>query len=179
MRPLAGATRCRVNPQRIRCVERGSSLSPWAVLRGVLTCKSWHEFTVQLRDEHGDVVKVDLWPVLPPVFFMMGKAANRGVLSDLDASLGQILQELINVLPVSARIPKEEDVELQKKVAALFLSASVVDGLLPSFYRTARGLRERWGRRPDPSRPLRVFFELSEYVLRADVRTSHRPMSRP
>ena len=58
-----------------------------------------------------------LWPVLPPTFMLMGKAANRGVLSELDPSLEQILQELINLLPVSARVPSEVDVELQKKVA--------------------------------------------------------------
>lgn len=46
---------------------------------------------------------------------MMGKAANRGVLSQQDAALEQVLQELINVLPVSAKIPSEVDVELQRK----------------------------------------------------------------
>ena len=143
--------------------------SPWSILRGVLQCDSWHEFTVQMREEYGDVLKVDLWPVLPPIYFLMGKAANRAVLSDLDASLQQILQELINVLPVSARIPKEEDVQLQKKVATLFQSGAVIDSLLPSFRTTARGVRERWMRRPAPSRPLLVFFELSEFVLRADL----------
>ena len=69
-----------------------------------------------MRAQHGDVVHVNLWPVLPPIYLMMGKAANRGVLSQQDAALEQVLQELINVLPVSAKIPSEVDVELQRKV---------------------------------------------------------------
>eukprot|EP00967_Tisochrysis_lutea_P023608 scaffold27118_cov31-Tisochrysis_lutea.AAC.2 len=115
-------------------------------------------------------MKIELWPVLPPIYLMMGKAANRGVFSEFDSSLGQILQELINVLPVSARIPKEEDVQLQKRVATLFQSGTVVDELLPSFRMSAKSLGEKWMCPQDPCRPLMVFFELSEYVLRADLK---------
>ena len=39
----------------------------------------------------------------------MGKEANRKVLSSLDNGLEQILQELINLLPVSAKVPSEVD----------------------------------------------------------------------
>ena len=97
----------------------------------------------------------------------MGKAANRGVLFDLDSSLEQVLQELINVLPVSARIPSEVrqiicqlppftqqmvdvhyeiqvDYELQRKVGALFQSAAYVNERLPSFVAVAERMRARW-----------------------------------
>ena len=171
-----------------------------------------------VRAQHGDVVHINLWPVLPPIYLMMGKAANRGVLSQQDAALEQVLQELINVLPVSAKIPSEVDVELQRKVrwrpsvvpiharpetqalwlrvlvcarhglvglaaasrrhvilcgtpqvASFFQSGAVVDALLPSFLEATRRLREGWLARPDPAARLDVFFELSEYVLRADL----------
>jgi len=144
-------------------------LSPWTVLRGAWQSRSFHDFMLYVRAQHGDVVHVNLWPVLPPIYLMMGKAANRGVLSQQDAALVQVLQELINVLPVSAKIPSEVDVELQRKVASFFQSGAVVDALLPSFLAAANRLREGWLARPDPAARLDVFFELSEYVLRADL----------
>ena len=58
-----------------------------------------------------------------PLQLTMGKAANRGVLSQQDAALEQVLQELINVLPVSANIPSEVDIELQRKVAPACICA--------------------------------------------------------
>lgn len=122
-----------------------------------------------VRAQHGDIVHVNLWPVLPPIYLTMGKAANQGVLSQQDAAMEQVLQELINVLPVSANVPSEVDVELQRKVATFFQNGQVVDGQLPSFLSTARSMRERWLARPQPAPPLDVFFELSEYVLRVDL----------
>jgi len=124
---------------------------------------------LHVRAQHGDIVHIDLWPVLPPIYLTMGEAANRGVLSQQDAAMEQVLQELINLLPVQANVPSEVDEELQRKVAAFFQNGQAVDSQLPSFLRTARSMRERWLARPDPSAPLDVFFELSEYVLRVDL----------
>jgi|TARA_B110001469_G_C9432342_1_gene219616 hypothetical protein len=56
----------------------------------------------------------------------------------------QVLQDLINVLPVSAKIPSEVDVELQRKVASFFQKESIVNGQLPRFISAARAMRERW-----------------------------------
>ena len=55
------------------------------------------------------------------------------------------------------------------QVASFFQSGAVVDALLPSFLAAANRLREGWLARPDPAARLDVFFELSEYVLRADL----------
>jgi len=133
-----------------------------------------------VRREQGDAVLLDLRPVAPPTYVLMGKAANRGVLSELDPSLEQILQELINLLPVSARVPSEVDLDLQKKVAQLFSNSAVVNERLPSFTGIARGMRDRWAGQGqgqqqqqqhtgDADDGLDVFLELSEYVLRADL----------
>jgi len=132
------------------------------------------------------VVFMDLWPVLPRTYLLQGPEANRMVLSDLDPSLEQILQELINVLPIDSRVPSEVDVVLQKQVATLFQSQEVVNRRLPAFIATAARLRDEWtssaaeGETPGAGeaaaasarigRPsLAVFSELSEYVLRADL----------
>ena len=56
----------------------------------------------------------------------------------------QVLQDLINVLPVSAKIPSEVDVELQRKVASFFQSETTVNRQLPRFRTAAREMRERW-----------------------------------
>ena len=135
-----------------------------------------------VRREQGDAVLLDLRPVLPPTYVLMGKEANRGVLSDHDPSLEQILQELINLLPVSARVPSEVDVELQKKVAALFSNTAVVNERLPSFTAISQRMRDRWVEQQqqlgaehapqpgaDDSGQLDIFLELSEYVLKADM----------
>jgi len=98
----------------------------------------------------------------------MGKEANRDVLSSLDPSLEQILQELINLLPISAKVPSEVDVALQKKVASLFQSERVVNERLPSFSASAREISQSWASLPAGAE-LRVFCELSEYVLLADL----------
>ena len=142
-------------------------VSLWTWLKGV-TSGSFHDFMLAVRDAHGDVSRVNLWPVLPPIYLMMGKSANRGVLSELDASLEQVLQDLINFLPVSANIPSEVDVELQKKVASLFQSVSTVNARLPSFVAIAERMKSRWLAMP-ADEPLNIFFELSEFVPRADL----------
>eukprot|EP00316_Scyphosphaera_apsteinii_P004472 CAMPEP_0119320424 /NCGR_PEP_ID=MMETSP1333-20130426/52420_1 /TAXON_ID=418940 /ORGANISM="Scyphosphaera apsteinii, Strain RCC1455" /LENGTH=482 /DNA_ID=CAMNT_0007327145 /DNA_START=432 /DNA_END=1883 /DNA_ORIENTATION=- len=130
-----------------------------------------------VREAHGDVVRINLWPVLPPIYLMMGKEANRGVLSELDQSLEQVLQDLINLLPVSANIPSEVDVELQKKVASLFQSVATVNERLPSFIMIAERIRDSWleNHGETQQRPLNVFFELSEFVLRADLEILYGP----
>ena len=56
----------------------------------------------------------------------------------------QVLQDLINVLPVSAKIPSEVDVELQRKVASFFQKEATVNGQLPGFISAARTMREGW-----------------------------------
>jgi len=134
-----------------------------------MRCNSFHEFMVHVRAAHGDTVRVNLWPVLPPIYLMQGRAANRAVLFELDDSLQQVLQDMINVLPVSARIPSEVDMKLQVKVAQLFQSASYVNERIPTFGRVARRMRERWLESPGGGGTLDIFFELSEYVIRADL----------
>ncbi len=183
----------------------GSGMAPAVRLRPIATAKSawaagsFREFMQQLRHVHGDAILIDLWPVLPPTYLLMGKTANRGVLAELDSGLDQVLQELINILPVDARIPHEEDKELQRQVATLFNSVRFVDGRMPSFFSSARSIRDRWTGHESPPQPpphsaepggappsqqpatpgesqpqrsgggLKVFHELSEYVLRADL----------
>jgi len=144
-------------------------LSLWTMVSGAWRSSSFHDFMMYVRAQHGDVVRVNLWPVLPPIYLTMGQAANQGVFSQQDAALEQVLQELINVLPVQANVPSEVDVELQRKVASFFQNGAVVDAQLPSFLENARRMRERWLARPDPAAPVDVFFELSEYVLRTDL----------
>jgi cytochrome P450 len=173
-------------------------LSLWVALKGALRSSTFHDFMMHVRHQLGDAVYFDLRPVLPLTYVLMGKAANKAVLSELDPSLEQILQELINVLPVSARVPAEVDVELQKKVAQLFSNAAVVNERLPSFRRTATQMRDRWleygqargskqreqaqqsvaaqqqqqqtqGGQASDDGGLEVFVELSEFVLRADL----------
>ena len=61
-----------------------------------------------------------------------------------DAEAWQVLQDLINVLPVSAKIPSEVDVELQRKVASFFQNVNMVDAQLPRFLTAARSMREGW-----------------------------------
>ena len=61
----------------------------------------------------------------------------------------------------------EVDVELQKKVASLFQSVSTVNARLPSFVAIAERM-SRWLAMP-ADEPLNIFFELSEFVLRADL----------
>ena len=147
---------------------RDYNLSPWTAIGGVLRCRSFHEFMLHLRSYHGNVIRVNLQPVLPPLFVLMGKEANRGVFSELDASMEQVLQQLINVLPVSAKIPSDVDAELQRRVASLFQSERTIDDLLPSFRARAERIRSQWLTRGGVP-PLKPFFELSEFVLLADL----------
>jgi len=79
-----------------------------------------------------------------------------------------VLQQLINVLPVAASVPAEVDEDLQRKVAGLFQSEKVVNRLLPSFERRAIDLRDRW-LNSGPDEALSIFFELSDFVLLADL----------
>ena len=123
-------------------------LSPWVALRGVSSCRNFADFMSHLRREQGDALMLDLRPVLPPVYLLQGKAANRNVFSALDVSLEQILQELITLLPVAARVPSEVDYELQKRVASLFSNAAVVNQRLPSFIASAECICDRWVGRP-------------------------------
>jgi len=153
---------------------RVPGIAPLTWLRG-LRSGSFHDFMLNVRQSHGDVVRINLWPVLPPIYLLMGKSANRGVLRDLDASLEQVLQDLINFLPVSANIPSEVDVELQKKVATLFQSSATVNSRLPSFIRIAERIRAKWLDESAQGEPLNVFFELSEFVLRADLEILYGP----
>ena len=161
---------------RVQSLQTPVALSPWVALKGAVRSSSFGEFMNYVRKEQGDAVWFDLWPFAPKTYVLMGKEANRGVLSDLDPSLEQILQELINLLPISARVPSEVDVELQKKVAQLFSNAAVVNERLPSFTSIAERMRDRWvSESPAAQQPigkdggLEVFLELSEYVLRADL----------
>jgi hypothetical protein len=157
--------------QEPRHAKRAPGMSPWTAARAAWTSNSFHEFMTYMRKHQGDILEVDLWPVLPPIYLVMGKAANRAVLSELDSALEQVpcgraraaalgvptanpatrarrtpqvLQDLINVLPVSAKIPSEVDVELQRKVASFFQKESIVNGQLPRFISAARAMRERW-----------------------------------
>lgn len=155
--------------QEPRHATKAVRMSPWTAARAAWTSNSFHEFMAYMRAHQGDILEVDLWPVLPPIYLVMGKAANRAVLSDLDsaleqvpcgcarvvalgvpptlatrAALPQVLQDLINVLPVSAKIPSEVDVELQRKVASFFQKESTVNGQLPRFISAARTMREGW-----------------------------------
>jgi len=121
-----------------------------------------------MRSEQGDAIMLDLWPFAPKTYLLMGKEANRDVLEGLDPSLEQILQELINVLPVSAKVPSEVDVALQRKVASLFQSEKIVNARLPIFAASAQQMQQRWSGLPAGSE-LNIFCELSEYVLLADL----------
>ena len=154
---------------------RVQSLSPWVVLKSAFRAGSFAEFMQGVRREQGDAILVDLQPVLPPTYLLMGKEANREVLSTQDPSLEQVLQELINLLPVSARVPSEVDVQLQRRVAGLFQSVSVVNARLPSFRSQAVRIRDRWAAQPTGD-PLPVFLELSDYVLRADLEVCTCPL---
>lgn len=79
-------------------------LSFWTIIRGMRSSNSFHEFMRFVRAEHGDVVQLpSLWPVLPPIWMLMGKAANRQVYSDLDPSLEQVLQVRLAMLHARAR----------------------------------------------------------------------------
>jgi len=126
-------------------------LTPWAAARAAFGCGSFHEFTERVRARHGDAVFMDLWPVAPRTYLLQGPEANRKVLSDLDPSLEQIFQELINVLPIAARVPSEADVGLQKQVATLFQSQAIVNQRLPSFIQVAERMRDRWAASSKPS----------------------------
>ena len=191
---VAAPSRCLLQPSA-RCASpvcvdqpqlTPAQLTPWAAAREAWGCDSFHEFATRVRRRHGDVVFMDLWPVLPRTYLLQGPEANRMVLSDLDPSLEQILQELINVLPIDSRVPSEVDTVLQKQVATLFQSQEIVNQRLPAFIATATRLRDAWtlsaaeGETPGAGeaaaasarsgRPsLAVFSELSEYVLRADL----------
>ena len=151
--------------------------SPLAAVRAGFSSSSFGEFMAHLRSEQGDAVFLDLWPFAPKTYLLMGKEANRDVLSSLDPGLEQILQELINVLPISAKVPSEVDVELQRKVASLFQSERVVNERLPSFGASAREMQQQWEARP-PGAELNVFCELSEYVLLADLEVICAPPPR-
>mmetsp|Transcript_115830 Transcript_115830/g.201091 ORF Transcript_115830/g.201091 Transcript_115830/m.201091 type:complete len:581 (-) Transcript_115830:50-1792(-) len=148
-------------------------LSFWTALKGAFSSQTFRDFMTYVRRECGDSVFVNLWPMLPPMYVLMGKAANRGVLSELDPSLAQILQEFINLLPISARVPAEEDVLLQRKMAQLFSNTQIINKRLPVFRDIAERMRNSWVgdvSRGDAGRgSLNIFFELSEYVLRADL----------
>ena len=98
------------------------NFSPLVAVRAAVDSNSFGEFMAHMRTKQGDAVVLDLWPFAPKTYLLMGKEANREVLSSLDTSLEQILQELINLLPVSAKVPSEVDVPLQRKVASLFQS---------------------------------------------------------
>ena len=122
----------------------------------------------RLRSKQGDAIALDLRPFAPKTYLLMGKEANRDVLSSLDVGLEQILQELINVLPVAAKVPSQVDVPLQRKVASLFQSETVVNERLPSFGASACEMQRRWASLPAGSE-LPVFCDLSEYVLMANL----------
>ena len=147
--------------QRLTSSLEPVNFSPFVALRAAFSSNSFGEFMSRMRSEQGDAVMLNLWPVAPTTYVLMGKQANRDVLAELDPSLEQILQELINVLPVSARVPSEVDVDLQKKVATFFQSERVVNERLPSFEQNARRMQERWAALPAGS-TLDIFCELSE-----------------
>ena len=117
----------------IRSELKPVEFKPLVAVQAAVSSDSFGEFMAHLRNKQGDAVYFDLWPFAPKTYLLMGKEANRDILSSLDPGLEQILQELINVLPVSAKVPSEVDVPLQRKVASLFQSESVVNERLPSF----------------------------------------------
>ena len=184
MRPMHGVSfaRRRHRSTDIRSALEPVEFKPLVALQAAWSSDSFGEFMAHLRSEQGDAVFFDLWPVAPKTYLLMGKEANRHVLSSLDPSLEQILQELINVLPVSAKVPSAVDVPLQRKVASLFQSESVVNERLPSFGASAREIQQRWGSLPAGSE-LEVFTDLSEYVLLANLEVicacDHSPSSHP
>jgi len=142
-------------------------LSPWVALSSAWKSSgSFRDFMAHVRQAQGDVVSFHLWPVLPPTYLLQGRAANQAILSDLDFALEQILQELVNLLPVQARVPSEVDVALQQNVAQLFQSERFVNGRIPSLRRLSQKLRDKW---LSGSGELDVFFGLSEYVLTANL----------
>ena len=148
--------------------NKASTLPFWSAIKGAWGAESFADFMAFVRREAGDVVLIDLSPVLPPTYLLMGKSANRYVLSEADPSLEQVLQRLINLLPVAANIPTEVDEDLQKKVSALFQSQRNVNRLLPAFARRAEALCEAWLERPSgdgAATPLPVFFELNKRKL--------------
>ena len=76
--------------QEPRHAKRAPGMSPWTAARAAWTSNSFHEFMTYMRKHQGDILEVDLWPVLPPIYLVMGKAANRAVLSELDSALEQV-----------------------------------------------------------------------------------------
>ena len=59
-----------------------------------------------------------------------------------------MLQDLLNALPISARIPSEVDTQLQQRVSQLFQKESYVNERLPSFVNVAEQMRDRWLAQP-------------------------------
>ena len=89
--PKLNMTRVRSSTaQEPRHAHKAVRMSPWTAARAAWTSNSFHEFMVYMRAQQGDILEVDLWPVLPPIYLVMGKAANRAVLSELDAALEQV-----------------------------------------------------------------------------------------
>ena len=89
--PKLNMTRVRGSTaQEPRHAHKAVRMSPWTAARAAWTSNSFHEFMVYMRAQQGDILEVDLWPVLPPIYLVMGKAANRAVLSELDAALEQV-----------------------------------------------------------------------------------------
>ena len=148
--------------------EEDLKLPWWKAIQGAWSSGTFAEFMSFLRNEAGDCILLDAWPVLPPVYLLMGKAANQCILSDADPSLDQVLQQLINALPVAARVPVKTDEALQRKVSALFQSERVVNLLIPSFKQRAEQICKRWASM-GPKDHVSVFAELSDYVLLADL----------
>ena len=124
------------------------SLAFMTVLKG-LRCKSFHEFMSHVRETHGDTTKVNLWPVLPPVYLMQGKAANRAVLFELDDKLRQVPCPCAVLHATrdpradagSALAPRPDSARLDQRAAGL--CADPVGGRRPAAAKSGRALPER------------------------------------
>jgi cytochrome P450 len=143
------------------------------------------EFLAHAKQAQGEAFWFHLWPVFPPIYVLMGKAGNRAVFSEFDASLKQMLQvifgSVLKLVGASIKVPTEEDAALQKKVQLFFQSTRVINERLPLFHRIAEQIRSRWcgtaghdassrdGGGTQSITTLEVFEELSEYVLRTDL----------
>ena len=93
-RPASG--RCGV--QMMQETSLSPSLSFWTIVKGVTRCRSFHEFMTLVRQEHGDVVKVNLQPVMPPMYLLQGKKANRGSIQNIVGRVrGSVVQLQVNM----------------------------------------------------------------------------------
>ena len=73
-----------ISDQPLRSDLEPVNFSPLAAVQAAVSSKSFGEFMAHLRSKQGDAVVLDLWPFAPKTYLLMGKEANRDVLSSLD-----------------------------------------------------------------------------------------------